>query len=157
MTQAERAPVIFDYFAAGLLTSSLVWFWLQLIAYFPQLPIESLGLFYIAASAASTYLVCRRTTRGQLGVGIKTALFSLVMTVLILLSFGLDLNTDFLIQLIIGYLFGSMVAAYLALRSRLRKSVQKPESKPEISPEGKPEDKTGVEPDTKEGVEAKNT
>jgi small-conductance mechanosensitive channel len=157
LTQAERKPVIFDYFAGGLLTSCLVWFWLQLIAYFPELPIETLGLFYIAASAASTHLVCKRTTRGQLGVGIKTALFSWVMTMLILLSFGLELNTDFMIQLIIGYLFGSMVAAYLALRSRLRKSVQKPESKPEISPEGKPEDKTGFEPDAKQGAEAKNT
>jgi len=156
LTQAERKPVIFDYFAGGLLTSSMVWFWLQFIAYFPDIPIESLGLFYIAASAASTYLVCRRTTRGQLGVGLKTALASWVITVLILLSFRLELNTDFLIQLSIGYFFGSMVAAYLALRSRLKKSVQRPESKAEISQEGKPADRAEAKPDMKQGAEAKN-
>lgn len=163
MTNVERKPVIFDYFAGGLLTSALVWFWLQFISYFPDPTIASLsGPFFIAASAASAYLVCKRTTRGQLGVGIKTALASWLMTVLILLSFGLVLEMDILITFFISFVLGGLAAAYLALRTRLRKPVHKPEAepdaapeaKPDVSQEGKSEDKPEAMPDAKQGVEA---
>ena len=128
MTKVERRPVIFDYFAGGLLTSSLVWFWLQFISYFPDPTIASLsGPVFIAFSAVSAYLVCRRTTRGHLGVGVKTALSSWLVTVLLLLSFGLEPDMNLIIILLVCFVLGGLAAAYIALKDRFRKPIRKPE------------------------------
>ena len=162
MTKVERRPVIFDYFAGGLLTSSLVWFWLQFISYFPDPTIASLtGPVFIATSAVSAYLVCKRTTGGHLAVGVKTALSSWLITVLILLSFGLELDMYLIVILLVCFVLGGLVAAYLALKGRLRKPIPKPEAKPDaapeatpdVSPEAKPDDKPDAKPDAKPDVE----
>jgi len=162
LTNVERKPVIFDYFAGGLLTSGLVWFWLQFISYFPDPTIASLtGPVFIAASAVSAYLVCKRTTRGHLAVGVKTALSSWLVTVLILLSFGLELDISLILILLVCFVFGGLAAAYLALKDRLRKPIHKPEAKPDsapeatpdVLPEAKPDDKPDAIPDAKPDVE----
>jgi len=162
LTNVERKPIIFDYFAGGLLTSCLVWFWLQFISYFPDPTIASLtGPVFIAASAVSAYLVCKRTTRGHLGVGVKTALSSWLVTVLILLSFGLELDMNLIIILLICFVLGGLAAAYIALKDRFRKPIRKPEAKPDaapeampdVSPEAKPDDKPDAKPDAKPNVE----
>ena len=162
MTKFERKPATFDYFAGGLLTSGLVWFWLQFISYFPDPTIASLtGPVFIAASAVSTYLVCKRTTRGHLAVGVKTALSSWLVTVLILLSFGLELDISLILILLVCFALGGLAAAYLALKDRLRKPIHKPEAKPDaapeatpdVLPEAKPDDKPDAIPDAKPDVE----
>jgi len=154
LTKVERRPVIFDYFAGGLLTSGLVWFWLQFNIYFPDPIISSLEWpVFIAFSTVSAYLVCKRTTRGHLGVGVKTALSSWLVTVLLLFSFGLELEVYQIVILLICFVLGGLVAAYLALKDRFRKPIRKPEAKPDVSPEAKPEDKPDAKPDAKPNVE----
>jgi len=164
LAKVERRPVIFDYFAGGLLTSSLVWFWMQFISYFPDPTIASLtGPVFITFSAVSAYFVCKRTTRGHLGVGVKTALSSWLVTVLLLLSFGLELDTNLIIILLVCFVFGGLAAAYLSLKARFKKPIREPETKPDaapeaipdVSPEAKPDDKPDAISDAKPGVEAK--
>ena len=150
MTKVERRPVVFDYFAGGLLTSGLIWFWLQFISYFTDPTIASLtGPVFIAASAVSTYLVCKRTTRGHLAVGVKTALSSWLVTVLILLSFGLELDISLILILLVCFVLGGLVAAYITLKDRFRKPIHKPESKPDVALEATLNDSSEAKPDDK--------
>ena len=155
MTNVERKPVIFDYFAGGLLTCGLIWFWLQFISYFPDPILTFLSWpVFIAAGTVSAYLVCKRTTKGHLGVGIKTALSSWLITVLILFSFGLDLGTYQIVILLICFVLGGLAAAYISLKNRFRKPIHKPDVKSNPAPEIKTGDKPEVKLDAKLDVGA---
>ena len=75
------------------------------------------------AAGVSAYLVCRRTMKQHLMVGIKTAALSIVLGVVMIPTFP-TLELPQIVAVLICYFVGSVVGAYYALKQQLR--VEKP-------------------------------
>jgi hypothetical protein len=66
---------------------------------------------FVVVSGLSSYIVCRRTSRGHLGVGMRTSLSSWLFSVFILISFAFDLDLNLLIILLVCYTIGGVGGA----------------------------------------------
>lgn len=119
MSSDERSPTLTDYFAGVILTNGLAVMALNVAVYVSFLS----GLlipFWVVGSAAASYLVCTRTTKGHLVVGAKTAVASTIIGVLMIPAFtGAEL--DSVVPVLACYLVGGVSGAYLALRDRMRR------------------------------------
>ena len=119
MTVIERKPVLFDFFAGAILTNGLSTMALYLAAYEPFFILLLIPLWCLAA-AVSSYLVCKRTSRDHLIVGVKTALISIALGVITIPTFQtLDLGQ--IIVTLACFLVGSIGGAYVALRDQLKR------------------------------------
>lgn len=119
MSSDERSPTLTDYLAGVVLTNGLAVMALNVAVYVSFLS----GLlipFWVVGSAAASYLVCTRTTKGHLVVGAKTAVASTIMGVLMIPAFT-GAEFDSVVPVLACYLVGGVSGAYLALRDRMRR------------------------------------
>ncbi len=119
MSSDERSPTYTDYVAGIILTNGLAVMSLDVAVYISFLS-GLLVPFWVFGSAAASYLVCTRTTRGHLVVGAKTAVASTIVGVLMIPAFtGAELEA--VVPVLACYLVGGMLGSYLALRDRMRR------------------------------------
>lgn len=105
--------------AAAVLAYGIVYFSVELYMYYsPPWPISY--LFHYLAGLVPSYLVCRRTGSGELGVGVKSSAASWGFTTVSLTVFTEGSTMTFLALMLIMFLLGGLTAAYLALRRRLK-------------------------------------
>jgi len=119
LSSDERSPTLTDYLAGVVLTNGLAVMALNVAVYVSFLS----GLlipFWVVGSAAASYLVCTRTTKGHLVVGAKTAVASTIMGVLMIPAFT-GAEFDSVVPVLACYLVGGVSGAYLALRDRMRR------------------------------------
>ncbi len=118
MTVIERHPTLFDYFAGAILMNGLA----AMVLLLSQSGLLYIPLWFFSAGI-SAYLVCRRTTKQYLMVGIKIAALSIVLGVVIIPTF-VSLELPQIVTVLICYFVGSVVGAYYALKQQL--SMKKP-------------------------------
>lgn len=108
-----------DYLAAGALAYGTIFFWLKLSTMI-QLPwLVSYLIFYLGG-LVPTYLVCRRTDRNQFPVGIKSAVFSWIFTLVGLIAFTQGDPSSFFKMLLVFFLLGGLTSSVITMRERLR-------------------------------------
>jgi len=125
-------PSLFDYLAGALLTNGIVWIWTMAANYLiivqPSVSLDILVLLtfivFIGGSAATSYLVSRRTDSGHLNVGLKLAAVDFLFAITYMLSMA-EPSVSLLFTLLICFFAGSIIGAYLALKTRLRRSTIK--------------------------------
>jgi uncharacterized membrane protein HdeD (DUF308 family) len=132
MASAERSPKLFDYFAGAILTNGLGTMAIYLAAFEPFFQYLLIPLWCLAA-AISTYLVCMRTSKDHLLTGVKTAVVSIALGVIMVPTMqGLELGS---LVLILGcFLLGSIIGAYYALREQLKRKKQAMVPPPIVEP-----------------------
>jgi len=118
LTVIERRPTLFDYVAGAILMNGLATMALYVAVYLSLIEFLLIPLWFLAAGV-SAYLVCRRTTKQHLMVGIKTAVLSIVVGVVMLPTFG-SLELPQIVMVLICYLVGSFGGAYYALKQQMR-------------------------------------
>jgi hypothetical protein len=127
--EARRSPTLTDYIAGGLLSNCLVWFWFRLISgsggLLSGVSVRLLGsityvVFFIAGLTAS-YLVCTRTLKGHLGVGVKSAGVNWAISIFIVIPLASTEVGGLSIALLACYLTGGIISAYIALNVRIRR------------------------------------
>ncbi len=125
----RRSPILTDYIAGGLLSNSLVWFWFRLLSG-PGSPLSGVSVkilgsityvvFFLAGLTAS-YLVCTRTMKGHLGVGVKSAGINWAISIFIVVPLASTEAAGLSIALLACYLTGGIISAYIALNVRIRR------------------------------------
>ena len=131
MAVEERKPKLIDYLAGAILTNGLATLAIYLAVFEPLFGYLLIPLWCLSAGVAS-YLVCIRTTKEHLLTGVKTAVISMVLGVIMVPTLsGLDLWGILLI--LVCFFIGSIGGAYYALRRQLRmkKLHDTPPPKPE--------------------------
>ena len=124
MTVKERTPKLFDYIAGAILTNGLATMALYLAAYEPFFQLLLIPLWCFSAGVA-TYLVCMRTSKGHLLIGVKTAVLSVVFGVVIIPTLeNLDLGQ--LLIVLVCFLVGAFGGAFYALRGQLKQPKKVP-------------------------------
>jgi uncharacterized membrane protein HdeD (DUF308 family) len=122
MASAERSPKLFDYFAGAILTNGLGTMAIYLAAFEPFFQYLLIPLWCLAA-AVSTYLVCMRTTKDHLLTGVKAAVVSIALGVVMVPTMqGLEISS--LVLIFVCFLIGSIIGAYYALREQLNRKKQ---------------------------------
>lgn len=117
MAKIKRKPILLDYLAGGVLTSGLVWGWLQLINSIPNQIVYYIHAPILAVmSSISSYIVCIKTSKDHLNVGVRTALSSWLFSVLFFLIFAFEFDLNFLLILLVSYMVGGLGGAYIALK-----------------------------------------
>lgn len=122
MSDKVRTPKFFDYFAGAILTNGLAAMAIYLAAYEPFFQYLLIPLWCLAAGI-STYLVCMRTSKEHLLVGVKTAVGSIV-TGFIMIPTIQDLELWVIALILVCFLIGSIGGAYYALREQLKRPKQ---------------------------------
>ncbi|MFP3952012.1 MAG: hypothetical protein ACLFVP_07755 [Candidatus Bathyarchaeia archaeon] len=133
MDENKVNPSYMDYIAAAMLSSGIIWFWIQLVLYFNSSVLQLLSYpVYIAAQGAASYLVVTRSNRKHLSVGIKTALASWLFAIFFTISFNMKNQLGFAIIILVCFLIGGVGGAYIALNRRLKstKNSAKEDSSP---------------------------
>ena len=131
MTTTERTPTLYDYFAAAILANGIALMWDYVVSTIPMLVILSIPI-YAAAGFIASYLVCKRTSKQHLSVGLKTALGSSLFSFFMIWSIATEINLGTVILLILCYLVGGILAAYITLRQHLKKTKTEVESTPSL-------------------------
>ena len=117
MANIKRKPILLDYLAGGVLTSGLVWGWLQIINSIPnQIAFYIHAPILAVLSSISSYIVCIKTSKDHLNVGVRTALSSWLFSVLFFLIFAFEFDLNFLLILLVSYMVGALGGAYIALK-----------------------------------------
>jgi hypothetical protein len=118
-TQNDRKPSTTDYMAAAVLSYGIIYFWVELKAA-SDIPWMVAWIIFYLAGVIPSYLVCKRTTRNQLGVGIKTVFISWAFVVFSLSVFLKNSTTSFFVLLLILFLIGGVTSAYITMKERLK-------------------------------------
>jgi hypothetical protein len=126
--ERERTPNTTDYLAGGMLANGFVWIWNQALAkmdIFSRIPPNILAdvsfiVYFLGAFLASN-LVCKRASSKHLSVGIKFALISWVMSLIIMLSMVAESTIGYSFSMLLLFLGGGITSSYLATRARLKK------------------------------------
>jgi phosphatidylserine synthase len=118
-TSNERKPSTTDYMAAAVLSYGIVYFWIELNSYQEIHWIFAWIIFYFGGLLPS-YLVCRRTSRNQLGVGLKAATASWLFVVVSLSVFTQNSTFSFFILLLILFLLGGITSSFITMKQRLK-------------------------------------
>ena len=121
----DRTTSIIDYLAAATLSYGVIFFWLKLSTIIKLPWLVSYLIFYLGG-LGPTYLVCRRTDRNQFPVGIKSAVFSWVFTLVCLITFTQGDPSSFFKMLLMLFLLGGLTSSVITMKERL-----KPKKKPE--------------------------
>jgi hypothetical protein len=128
LTEKERTPSFYDFFAAAILANGIALLWDYVLSVIPSFILLSLPV-YIMAGFVSSYLVCKRTTKKHLIVGFKTVVGASLMSILMIGSVATEINVGTVFILIACYFIGGTVAAYLTLRRQLKIVKTETESK----------------------------
>lgn len=128
-TTVERKPTTNDYLAGAMLANGIVWIWNQALRtmpnFFSQVPPGILAdityVIYLIAAIVASNQVCTRASSMHLIVGIKSALFSWVLSLIIMLSMAPNPTIGLALSLLLCFLAGGVVGAYLIIQFRLNK------------------------------------
>jgi hypothetical protein len=126
-TPVKRKPTTNDYLAGAMLANGILWIWNQALGTMPnlfsQVPPGILAdityVIYLIAAIVASNQVCTRASSKHLIVGIKSALLSWVLSLLIMLSMAPNPTVGLTLSLLLCFLAGGVVGAYLIIRSRL--------------------------------------
>lgn len=126
--ERERTPNRNDYLAGGMLANGVIWFWNQALAtisVFSKIPSSIMAyitfIVYFLGAIIASNLVCRRASSKHLIVGIKFALISWFLSIIIMLSMVTQPTLGYAFFLLILFLGGGLTSSYLVTRSRLKK------------------------------------
>ena len=128
-TPVERKPTTNDYLAGATLANGIVWIWNQALGAMPNIfsqvhPSILANISYVVyllGAILAANQVCRRASSKHLIVGIKSALFSWALSLLVMLSMAPNPAIGLALSLLLCFLAGGVVGAYLIIRSRLNK------------------------------------
>jgi len=121
MKEDQDNPGYMDYIAAAMLSSGIIWFWIQLVLYINNSILQLLSYpIYIAAQGLASYLVVTRSNKTHLSVGIKTAIASWLFAIFFTISFNMKNQLGYAIIILVCFLIGGVGGAYIALNRRLK-------------------------------------
>ena len=122
----EKTPRIMDYIAAGFLAYGLTYFWNLLIEIMPSLSIASIPV-YALCGAFPTYLVCQRTTKEHLLIGLKCAVFFGLITIFLMYTWRPNVfNSFFVVSIIASFLIGCLGSSYYSMKQPTKVPSKKP-------------------------------
>ncbi len=128
MRDKGRKPTLVDYLAGGVLANGFVWVWFKILGsmgespsrlYLSLLSLTTIAIFLVSALVAS-YQVCRRSSSGQLIVGLKVSILAWLLSPFIILSAVEGPILGLATILLVCFSLGGVAGAYLATRARLR-------------------------------------
>ncbi|MCW4050259.1 MAG: hypothetical protein NWE89_11060 [Candidatus Bathyarchaeota archaeon] len=134
-TPQEKGPKIptqTDYLAGAMLANGIVWVWMQALSLFrgvtSQLPIRLLTdasfLVYVFAGYFSASQVGKRADTKHLNVGLRTAGYSWIGSLIIMFTMASEPTLSLAVTLLICFVAGSVVGGYMIIRRRLQKRRQ---------------------------------
>jgi hypothetical protein len=121
-----REPTPSDYMAAAFIVNGIVWGWMQILGsgtIISRLPLRVLSdityVVYLVAGAVGAILVGNRADTKHLLVGLKSSGYSLVISILIMLTSAPDPTLGLLLALGIAFAAGSIFGSYRVVHLRL--------------------------------------
>lgn len=127
LTQSKKNPTGNDYFAGAMLANGIVWVWMQALSLFraqtslisSKLLTDISFIVYILGAYLAVTQVGKRTNTQHLIVGLKTAIFSWVMAIVIMLTMAAEPTFSLAIALLVCFLAGGILGGYMLVRKRL--------------------------------------
>lgn len=127
LNQSKKNPTGNDYFAGAMFANGIVWVWMQALSLFRAqtslIPSKFLAdisfIVYILAVYLAVLQVGKRTDSQHLIVGLKTAIFSWVMAVVIMVTMAAEPTFSLAISLLVCFLSGGILGGYMLVRKRL--------------------------------------
>jgi hypothetical protein len=128
LTQPKKNPTGNDYFAGAMLANGIVWVWMQALSLFraqtSSIPLTFLAdisfVVYIFGAYLAVSQVGKRTDTGHLIVGLKTAIYSWVMAIVIMFTMAAEPTFSLAIVLLVCFLAGGILGGYMLVRKRLK-------------------------------------
>jgi len=129
MSEREKTPNFNDYLAGVMLANGFIWILLLVLGFFSsiftRIPIFLLAgatyIIYLSGGIISSYLVSKRATSRHLAVGLKLAVLSWVLSIVLIPNLGMKSSIGVALTTLVCFLIGGATGAFLALRSMLRK------------------------------------
>jgi len=113
----EYKPSLMDYFAGGVLTSGLTWFWLNLKYYFPYQVISFFNIpIFILFSSIASHFICRKAKSDYIRIGLRTTVSAWLISLLFLLSFSFNFDLELLLILLFCYFVGGLTGTFITQR-----------------------------------------
>ena len=129
MSNPENKPSNADYIAGALFTNGLVGIWYLIISRFSDLfsriptifLVDITLLIYILSGAIAAYQVCKKTSVNQTLVGLKLALLTWGLYILLIPTLISEISSGEAVIFLFCFIAGGLSGAYLAIKSKLRK------------------------------------
>ena len=123
-----KQPVPSDYMAAAMITNGIAWGWMQLLGsgtIISQFPLRFLSdityVIYLFAGAVGATLVGNRADTKHLLVGLKVSVYSLGLSLLIMLTSAPEPTLGLFLALGVAFAAGSIFGSYRVIHLRLAK------------------------------------
>ena len=128
-TPVERRPSTNDYLAGAMLANGAVWIWNQALGAMPNIfsqvhPSILANISYVVyllGAILAANQVCRRASSKHLIVGIKSALISWFLSLIVMFSMAPDPTIGLAMSLLLLFLTGGVAGAYSVIRARLNR------------------------------------
>ncbi len=127
--KGPREPNNTDYLAGAMLANGIIWIWMQALSLVgenafivPKGLLTDLSfLIYIFGGYYAATQVCKRADTQHLIVGLKTAGYSSVMALVVMLTMISQLKLGIVLSIPISLFAGGFLAGYMRVRKRLQK------------------------------------
>lgn len=124
-----KEPSNNDYMAGAILANGIIWFWMQSLIifrnYISQIaPVYLVDLSYvtfIVAGFISSQQVAKRSERNQLIVSFRSALYSWIGSLIMMLTMSGDPTVSFAVTILVCLMFGALLGSYMLVRDRILK------------------------------------
>lgn len=118
-------PSFNDYLAGAMLANGIIWIWLQLIQIFGSQMSEYTFftdlsfIVFIFAGYIAAFQVGKRVDTEHLTVGLKTAGYSLIMSLIIMYTSWPAASNRLALTLMLCLVFGGVIGGYMNIRRRI--------------------------------------
>lgn len=141
-TVTPNEPTPSDYMAAAMITNGIAWGWMQILgsgSILSQLPIRYLSdltfVVYLFSGAVGAYLAGKRADKKHLAIGLKTSVYSLGLSLLIMLTSAPEPTFGLFLALGLSFAAGSIFGSYRIIHNRLAKKRKERKTKLDLEAE----------------------
>lgn len=125
--KTPKEPTQNDYMAGAILANGIIWFWMQSLNIFsgftskisPTILADFSYITFILAGFISSQQVAKRSEKNQLIVALRSALYSWLGSLLMMLTMSGNPTISFAITLFICLMAGAVVGTYMLIKERI--------------------------------------
>jgi len=123
--QTKPEPSFYDYLAGAMLANGIIWVWLQLIQIFGSrlskysFMADLSFIVFIYAGYIAAFQVGKRVDTEHLTVGLKTAGYSLIMSLIMMYTSWPAASSRLAMTLMLCLVFGGVIGGYMNIRRRI--------------------------------------
>jgi hypothetical protein len=122
-----REPINNDYMAGAILANGIIWFWMLSLNLFkdfssrfpPAVLVDVTYVTLIVAGFVSSQQVAKRSEKNQLVVAIRSAFYSWVGSIVMMITMPGGFSFRFALTVLICLMFGAVIGSYMLIRDRI--------------------------------------